>query len=690
MLIPHADLLSLPKERDRNLVRQKLEAMHQIETLTTTGMPIQQAIHTTARRYHSKHGFTPKTLDNDYRRWRNGGQKPSTLGARTGITYPPRDWRMFIPNYNPGTRTNNATQNTDFCKYILQLFAETTREDATATAIRERLLDDWFAGKHIPGYGTFPQYCAGQGRAVPQDPLARTREINIPGGWSVTNIARILPSSKAARLYIQRGEKAAHDHWGDQLLRDRSRLMPLQLITFDDVRFDIRVIMELASGKAQIVHPSALFCLDVATGVILAKGIVGNYTRDEDTDGGKKGTKRGFQHADMRMLLLNVLETYGIPTNWQMRVLLENASASLSVADTRAFHKLTGIEIDTTGLIHRKLTTSGFLEEGGMPWQKGWIEAYFRLLHCRINHLPGTVGRRYELTKGNHAATEKYALKTINEALEKGIDPRTLELPILTLEQFHDLLDEYVTRLNWRIAHKLQGFCKVYEAELTPGHYIRHDHPQATQLITQDSPLTVRMEAPLERFQRLIQGHTLTPPHPHQLLPLALEKRPITVRAEKITITCAQYGNDPLIFRDQDTAEQLRMWTGKEKALLGFLNADASIIHLFTNDDNLSYICSTRRQGRIDITDEHAILCASGQVNRGRDTIREEVTRLLEPQNQRHQNMRQHNANLLASTTTQAITQAEQTHRNTPNTRQAVHQSLSRKAQKTIEEYDYL
>ena len=647
-------LLNLRKQVDRDNVLRKVEAMLHIEHMLDDSAPRKTAIAQTAIRYSGQRGFSTAKLASDYRLWARGGQKPGSDGKPTGHTYAARSWKIFLPNYTNGDKSA-ALKNHEFTRYIRTLFAETSRADATGNALHERLLDNWFGGHAIPGYGTIQKWCAAQGRPVPTGHLARARAENFPGGWSANNLRRMLPSMPT-RIYLQRGEHAAHSHWGDQLLRDRSKLMPFQMLTFDDVRFDLKVIQPMPGKAAQVVYPEAIFTLDVATGLILAKAVVGTYTRDADSDGGKKGTKRAFQHADMRWLMAKVIEQYGLPKDWKTRVLLENASASMSTADIHTFEQLTGIEFEKTGLIRQKLTQSGFVEQGGMPWQKGWIEALFRLVHTRINHLPGTVGARYDLTDGRMTQTERYTLNTIAEAHRKGIPLDELNLPLLTIDQFHGLLDEYVQRLNWRINHNLQGFARVHELEIEPGRYIRHDDPLAAQLMTVGTKLDSRIESPAERFSRLMTGHEMQPAHPRQLLPLSLDKKPVTVAAERVAYK--PNGEDTIYFRDQKTAQALAKWNGQKKALIGFLATDRSAIHLFTNDDNLEYIGSPARVGRVDITDEHAILKRSGEVHRGRENVRQYAADLMADQDATHSDMRQHNADRLGSAIATAETSA--------------------------------
>jgi hypothetical protein len=637
-------ILDLRTEKQRRLVLDKLDAMLRIEAGIVSGLSRQKAIEAAAKFFTGRRGFSCGSLIRDYLLWTGGGQKPDSRGCRSGTAFSARDWRLFVPGYNNG-RPDAALSNTAFARYVRQLHADTCREDATGNALQARLLDEWFAGREIPGFGNIRNWNARRGQPVPNDPIRRP--CYYPSGWSADNLRRMLPQSRASRALVQRGEHAAHDFWGDQLLRDRSKLMPFQLVTFDDVRFDIRVVMPLPGGKAQAVTPVAVFALDVATGLILAKGVVGSYTREADSDGGKEGTKRAIQQADVRYLLHSILERFGLPADWKMRILLENASASLDETDRRIFERLTGVEFETTGLVHRKLVKSGFVEQGGMPWQKGWIEAFFRLLHCRMNHLDGTIGARYQLKPGDLGEKVKYALRMIEEARDKDVPLTNLQLPILTMDEFGELLDEYVLRLNWRIAHKLQGFGRVFEIEASPGAFLRHDDSRAAEFIRDVMPLRVRMEAPAERFARLMQGHRMQKIHPRVLLPLALDKRPVSVRSGRVTINRA--GQDNLVFHDVESAEALDAFDGREKAFLGFMAVDESCLHLFTNDEKLRYVASPRNVRRVDVANKDAILCRAGEVDRGRNRISDEVADLLAPREERFVAMRTHNADALGT-----------------------------------------
>ncbi|MBT64685.1 MAG: hypothetical protein CML13_15920 [Puniceicoccaceae bacterium] len=644
----------LKKERDRVDVRTKLQAMLDIDRLITEQrMTKKQAVSITSARlkpYHPR-GYSASILGNLHTIWKKGGQKQDARGHKTGTIYAPGDWKLFIPNYNNGA-DDSALNNKPFVAHIRSLFADTTRPDASGNAVRERLLDQWFAGEHIPGYGTLHQFCARAGRPVPEGYLARGRPENIPGGWSAKNIHRMLPDT-ATRTFLQRGEHATHSHWGDQLLRDRSNLMPMQLLTFDDVDFDIKVVQPMGPGRQdQVVRPKAIFALDVSNGMIIDFFILGSIRRTYDgQEGGKAGTSRAFNHADMRWFLAKIIEEQGIPQDWQMSILLEKAAASMSSADKHIFEQELGIRFDTTGHVRQRLTNSGFVEHGGMPWQKGWIEAYFRGFHTRTNHLPMTIGRRYDLTDGRIGGANKmgsqehYLVGLLKKAHEQNIPLEKLKLPALTMDEFSSFVAYYVNVLNWRTNHNLQGFAEISETRLDDGTWVTFEQARQADLIEDGMHFTRRMESPIECYRRKIKGHRMHKPHPYELAHLRLDKKPITVTASRVSIT--RTGQDPLIFRDEQSAEALTQWNGKKKALLGFISADESCIHLFTNDDAFTHICSPRRVGRVDMTDQHALDVRMGEVHRSRTKTRDFAAQIAAPQEARLSEMREHNQEIL-------------------------------------------
>lgn len=627
-------------------IRRKVEAMGMMDDLISGGAARSAAAVAVERHFSGYKGMSRSYLAAMHKIWSVGGQRPNVHGQPDGFVYSPHDWRIFLKRYTNGSR-ENAISNPLFTAFVRSLFAETNRIDASVNSVYNRLLDMWYAGKPVPGYGTIFEWCSREHRPVPSGGIRRKSDR--PAGWSPKNISRMLPRSRAVRALVQKGEHAAHSHWGDQLLRDRSQLRPFELIALDDVRFDIKVLLKLPNGTYQPVYPLAIFAIDVATGLILAKAVVGQYTRYRDMDGGPLGTKRGIQQADTAFLLSCMLEQYGVPADWPMHILAENAAASLSEADKQLFTSMLGIQFETTGLVHRKLTASGFMEQGGMPWSKGWIEAFFRGMHTRINHLKGTTGNRYDNTHGSHDALVRHTMRLIETARSRNIPVSELALPLYQLDEFHAILDEYIARLNNRVAHRLQGFCKVVECELQPGEFLRVDTPGAADIIPVGAEIRHRMESPTERFVRLMSGHTMRQVPRDYLFTLRMDRRVITVRNEQVSWIDTDISSDPLIFRDEASREALRAYNSCKKALIGFLSSDRSQVHLFTNDDKHQYVASPSLVRRVDIADEHAILKRAGEVDRSRNLDRTYAAELLAPREAEYAAMREHNARVLGT-----------------------------------------
>lgn len=667
---------------ERDEVRLNVAAMLTIDHLIASGVRKVEARRQVADRYRGHRGMTLSSLNIKHSAWLKGGRKG-------GAVFGPRDWRYFISQYSNG-ETDPMIRNTPFCEYVAMLQGDCQRDD-TGRAVRRRLLDEWRSGTNIPGVGTIAEWCANQRppRAIPSrnQPL---RPGDYPAGWSEWQIARCVRSilgarENATRAFLQRGEHAAMSHWSDQLYRSRANLRPLELITCDDVDLDLYVWMPTGDAHAQVVRPKALFVMDVGTGCILNYGLVGAYTRQYYTEGADEGIRRGIQTGDMKMLLLATLEKFGLPENWQLHFLHEHATAKLTDQDAALFQQILPIKFASTQMMKTRLP-GGFLESAGNPKQKGWLESWFRLLHTTLNHLDGTVGRRYELTRGDVGVAvwrngrqvasrretrvgETIAILRqaaviaekrgcpIADVLDDGSGhPDRLQVPVLKIDQLHDLLETYVDRINSRHEHALEGFAEVIDIEIRPGEYIPDYHPAAQQLVRPGMRSRLRLESPLERFHRLAQGQPFRKPTPREMLVLARETKTIKVANEQVTIT-PRGQRTKIHYRDQESAEALAAYNGKE--VIYFLSPSNDQVHLFT--ENLDHIASPVRIDRPDIMDETAMGKRMGEVHRGREQIRTETAEIMAPRAAELDEMRAHNARLLGTPSTSSARPADPT-----------------------------
>jgi len=654
-----------------------IEAMLRIDELVAGGMGLVQARRQVSDLFCDWPGMSLGRLNCKHAIWTHGGRKPGLGGRPTGEWFAARDWHMFVPNYNNGD-VAAMLGNAEFCDYLARKVGERSRKGIGA-AMRRELLDEWMKGVEIPGVGNIARWCALQmpPRSVPKPGTAPHPDF-FPSGWSDTNIERCIRRALGSResakaVFLQRGEHAALSFWGDQLYRTRTNLRPLELVTADDVDLDVLCWMPLGDGSVQIVRPRVFFILDVSCAYILNFGAVGAYTRNFYMDAGDKDTKRSLQATDFKDLMLSTLEMYGLPQNWQMHNLHENATTKLSKTDEEMFEKFLCIKFGHTEMMKTKLA-GGFLEVCGNPKQKGWQESFFNPLHNEMCGLPAALGPRYDLGRGDtgvalwrngkQVASRKGSL--VDEALSiiskaqviakrQGCDVAqlldygarregTFDMPLLSFNQLMAILAATIDRMNARTDHSLEGFEQVIDVEVAPGQFVPATHPAAAQVAREGLRCRTRMESPAERFARLSYGQPFRKLHPRELSVLAREIKPITVTNEQVIVSGQRYGLDKMIFRDAASAGALARYNGKDKSLVYFLGADARQIHLFTNDDAMQWVASPARVGLVDPMDDDAMGRRMGEVSRGRDAVRIEADRIMAPRSAEIAAMREHNA----------------------------------------------
>ncbi|MEM0964819.1 MAG: hypothetical protein AAGJ81_01540 [Verrucomicrobiota bacterium] len=587
-------------------------------------------------------GMSPGRIRAKYKLWKKGGRKTDENGKETGEVFHPNDWRCLVRQY-----TNGGDEHPrEFIEYLVTLYSETTRNNDAFAGVHARLKREWFADEPIPGYGRASEWYPKQGLPVPSGKIQR--DADLPPSWSYSTLWRHLKKalpSRAMRQAAQGQTNRLRTSWGEQMIRDRSKLLPMQLITIDDVRLDLQVRM-FVDNAWQIVYVDAIFALDVATGRILAFGIKGRALRSKDTEKGKaENTRMSINGADVRHLFLKVLTDCGLPP-WKMKWLMEMAAARLNQPDEEAFLQLMGdrLETDYTGMGRSKLLESGFHEEWGRPGMKGWIESFFRILHTHSNHLEGTTGRRFDLTRGDQPARVKYSTSLIARA-EKIIDgplspdqplAKQLSFPVLALDEANHVVGEIVEALNWRVKHKLQGFERIFEWKDSSGHW--HSQDDLNSIPAEERvgiKLTPRQEAPAERFIRLGKPYASQWQRvdPEVLYALYAEKRPATLREGNITISDQKLSREAMIFGPADL-EQSVSHDGVKEGVLAYLSDDLTHCVIACRKSG-AYLATLPRKGTVDITDETAIAKRAGEVHRWQEEQLDHIRSLL-PEQQKH------------------------------------------------------
>lgn len=496
----------------------------------------------------------------------------------------------------------------EFKKWILSLVGRTDRADSMKSVVCavKRM---WISNVEIPGYGE-PRGWWAKNRPNSEFPTRAVMfDEDFPTGWTDRNLFNILPKNKTALTLAKRGYAAAHGQLRAQLLRDTSKLRPMQLVTFDDVRLDIMATCDY-EGEVQPCYVHAIFALDVGTRKIISWLIKPRLARDN-------GTHVGLDRSDTKALMLGILGGI-MPADYKVRFLMENASATLEAEDRKLLQSIfrDNIEFKPTGLTRFDLIKScGFLEKGGQPWWKGWIEALFRKLHTLMNLLPATTGNRYDNKPGELEGKCKYCLQVLRAAQRDGVDFKGLWFPLLKYDQLEIVMTELVNWLNNRTEHHLQGL-DIVDEYVNP---TTKERISFNQLAALDNDSRIgwiakpRPESPAERWNKLVAREHFTQLPQGALLPLYDKTRQVTVRNGRIEISDKRFSNEKLIF----TAPNIPVLAREGEIFTAGIPDDRNFINLWARDG--SFAGSIPRINRINILDDDAILAAAGEVGRARE-----------------------------------------------------------------------
>jgi len=316
----------------------------------------------------------------------------------------------------------------------------------------------------------------------------------LPAGWESSNIRKQLKArakfTKAVKALRHEGCSAARAYL-PQTHSTRAGLRFMELIQFDDVRCDFRVI-DIATG--QICDLWILIARDVATTMLLGFGMRPALARDD-------GTQEHLKLQDMKQLFGWLLETYGLPP-WKLIAKIEHGTATLADATRMALEEMLGdrIGVSYSSMIGGK-SSAGYREKAvGNSKGKAMLESLNRLQHMMTSHFPGQIGAHYgkrpaELTARENEAREIWASHRPEDRAE-------LVYPVLTISQAREKLFEVFKLQNLRTDHNCEGFEEIVEwHDATNDCWVLADGHRATP---EGSKVRVRMESPVERAGRLL------------------------------------------------------------------------------------------------------------------------------------------------------------------------------------------
>ncbi len=510
------------------------------------------------------------------------------------------DWRVLVPDYQPPQK-----QPAEFVSFVKKLIEDNHR--STKAALRVLRDQAWAEGQSIPGYGTWMEWFLATfpGRELPKH-FPRV----YPSGWSVRNLRRYAPSK--GELTLVRQGFAAAKRFFPNVTRDPSQLRPLEMIVIDDFETDVlTAFLGDDLYKPQICRTAGLLAIDGATRSKLTFGLKPRLKR-------KDGTRMGIKRRDVRTLLYSILLKHGLP-DYPITLLVENATAAITPEFELALTTLFDgrIRVERTGLINHRTLTNGFIEHGGRPWEKGQIESYFNMAWNEAGNLPGYKGSRYDNAPGDleqRVAYQEWLFSQGDRPRDLNLPPEKLALlkcPFQTVDEATAAFERVFNRVDCRTDHKMLGFDRVTEFRLE-----EHEAPRPWSQLALLSPgdqqrveLLTRMEAPVERWERL-SARCPRKAVPESILALLLlTPKQVTFRNNAITFTHKGEGETKgYTYVDAEGTVLAGISEGTE--LLGYFDEDQpGDLHL--TDLKGGFIGTLRRlggnRGMVDIRDQAAL-----------------------------------------------------------------------------------
>lgn len=330
----------------------------------------------------------------------------------------------------------------------------------------DSLIQDWKAGKELPGIGTWQDLWMSS---------KRTRHLPLP------DEAPDFYSIVASRTTLYRYAPDAPTKTAGNLGRSKAKnLLPCvrlnytrlrkgELYTLDDVRLDL-VVIDDATG-----HVTTITCYILME--VGSRYIAGYVAKPSES----------IKAEDVDELLAYGLNTLGVGDGYVTHILFERGTIACSEAAQLVIEGMTEgeIKIHRTGMV------------GGVQWvgnpserrtgnssAKGCIEAFNHQLHLLLKALPGQRGNHYDTqpstlgftgarNKDGSHQTHKGSLVEQSERLAqfeiKSGRRLKLNLGMLYWHELDVLLRQAIKRHNTEPGHNYSGHGQRRERETAPG-----------------------------------------------------------------------------------------------------------------------------------------------------------------------------------------------------------------------------
>ena len=392
------------------------------------------------------------SLKANYYRWKKGGRTADSL----------------LLNYTPGRQAEARK----LPRPLIQEFHRrlTLPGMAHLSVAYKSIVDDWLAGKPIPGVPPAAELLS---RATQASAGGRST-LDFP--YSRWTFYKHQPTP-AERALGNKGF-AAFKAKSSFVTLNYSRLRKCELFVLDDVRLDI-IVLDDATG--QPIELKAYIMMEAASrfipGYVLKPAAA---IRQEDVD----------------ELIAYTLQVTGIGRDYPTHIKLERGTVAMSDAAQTVLEAATHgrIKIHRTSMDGGVRWVGSHADKRSGHWMgKAVIESFMRKLHLALMTLPGQRGNKHEnqpanlgiesmggggtsakFTPGSLAA-EAQKLAQFQIAID-SLEAKTraggrcnLHLPMLYLSRFEPLFKAAIDRHNHEPGHDYSGHGHYHEAEIAPG-----------------------------------------------------------------------------------------------------------------------------------------------------------------------------------------------------------------------------
>ena len=382
-------------------------------------------------------------------------------------------WRALIDNRKLGTATRKVKP-----EFLPVWHSYVLSNQRNTKKAHQRLCMDAAQGKVIPGYADWT--------AWPSPPT----------GLSYDNLNKPCYRPTRAEVALGRQGISAARKFLPHCIQDVSELRPLELVAFDDVELDFMVQIP---GLNTPVKLRMIVAFDICSRRVLGYGIRPAIPRPD-------GVEDGLKLRDMKAIVVRLLRTYGVPTEYPMCLLVERGTAAIPDALKQALaHVSHGqIVVSDTSMIGGKILE--FRDKAtGNSWGKAWLESFFNPLHGELAHLSGQKGLSYSRSPAELDGRRKELAQLVRTGRALSIEQRfELRLPFMSLEDAVTEFESALHRLDRRgeipgTSHNLQGFDRVQLWQATP-----NDVPK---------PVSQLPEFLMDRMENLLWSSRLESPH---------------------------------------------------------------------------------------------------------------------------------------------------------------------------------